>query len=79
MFSSNKKIEQDNNDKEFNQKSTIDKFTVWLIRITCILLIIFFTGILVGLPILLSLIKTQYLNFSLGLKDLLKTSLDYLY
>ena len=75
MFSSNKKNELDLNQNS-SQKFILDKLTLWLLRLACILIIIFFSGILLGVPILLSLIKTQYLNFSLGLKDSIKSLLD---
>ena len=75
MFSSNKKNELDLNQNS-SQKFVLDKLTLWLLRLACLLIIIFFSGILLGVPILLSLIKTQYLNFSLGLKDSIKSLLD---
>jgi len=79
MFLPNKKTDQALN-QEFTLKNSIDKPTLLLIRIACILNILFFTGILVGIPFLLFFLKSQYINFSLGLKDLLKYSLEnYLY
>ena len=75
MFSSNKKNELDLNQNS-SQKFVLDKLTLWLLRLACILIIVFFSGILLGVPILLSLIKTQYLNFSLGLKDSIKSLLE---
>ena len=79
MFSSNKPA-----DLEVNQSiprvTNLDKFTIWLIRLACLFIIIIFSGILLAIPILISLLKSQYINFSLSLKDSLKSFLElYLY
>ena len=75
MFSSNKKTELDV-DQNISQKFVLDTVTLWLLRLACILIIVFFSGILLGVPILLSLLKTQYLNFSIGLKDSIQSLLE---
>ena len=76
MFSSNKSKEPiiDNSP---NQK-IIDAYTLWLIRIACLLIIIFFSGILLGIPILISFGKSQLNNSLLNLKEAIKTLLDIL-
>ena len=75
MFSSNQKTELDPN-QQFSKGNSIDKLTLWLIRLACVLIIIFFSIILLGVPILLTLVKTQYTNFLLGMKDLIKSYLE---
>ena len=75
MFSSNKNSEFEMN-QEISKEINLDKLTLWLIRLACIFIIIFFSAILLALPILLSLIKTQYINFSLGIKDLIKSLIE---
>ena len=75
MFSSNKNSEFEMN-QEISKEINLDKLTLWLIRLACIFIIIFFSTILLGVPILLSLIKTQYINFSLGIKDLIKSFIE---
>ena len=46
---------------ETNQ-NLIDPLTIWLIRISSILIIIFFTGIIIGLPLIIALTKSQLQN-----------------
>tara|TARA_B100000963_G_C22215001_1_gene489009 strand:- start:148 stop:387 length:240 start_codon:yes stop_codon:yes gene_type:complete len=75
MFSSNKNSEFEMK-QEISKEINLDKLTLWLIRLACIFIIIFFSTILLGVPILLSLIKTQYINFSLGIKDLIKSFIE---
>ena len=75
MFSSNKTVELNGN-QNVPENTNLDKFTIWLIRLACILLIIFFSGLLLAVPILISLLKSQYINFSVGLKDLIKSFLE---
>ena len=60
-----------------NQK-IIDGYTIWLIRIACLLIIIFFSGILFSIPILISFGKSQLNNSLLNLKEAIKTLLDIL-
>ena len=71
MFSTNRKAEHD-----VNQDSSLDKLTLWLIRLACLFIIIFFSGIFLAVPIVLSLIKSQYMTFSLGLKEFVKSLLE---
>ena len=75
MFSSNKNSEFEMN-QEISKEINLDKLTLWLIRLACIFIIIFFSAILLAVPLLLSLIKTQYINFSLGIKDLIKSFIE---
>ena len=60
-----------------NQK-IIDAYTIWLIRIACLLIIIFFSGILFGIPIVISFGKSQLNNSLLYFKEAIKTLIDIL-
>ncbi len=60
---------------ETNQ-NLIDPLTIWLIRISSILIIIFFTGIIIGLPLIIALTKSQLQNFILNSKDSLKAFIE---
>jgi len=70
-----------NNSKELEIKSninqnSIDPLTLWLIRISSILIIIFFTGIIIGLPLIIALTKSQLQNIILNSKESLKAFLE---
>ena len=70
-----------NNTKELEietnkTKNLIDPLTIWLIRISSILIIIFFTGIIIGLPLIIALTKSQLQNIVINSKDLLKEFLE---
>ena len=54
----------------------IDPFTKWLIRVACIFIILFFSGIILGIPIVISFIKSQLDNSLLSFKEILKTLLE---
>ena len=53
-------------------QNLIDPLTIWLIRISSILIIIFFTGVIIGLPLIIGLTKSQLQNIILNSKDALK-------
>ena len=57
-------------------QNLIDPLTIWLIRISSILIIIFFTGIIIGLPLIIALTKSQLQNIILNLKDSLKAFIE---
>ena len=57
-------------------KNLIDPLTIWLIRISSILIIIFFTGMIVGLPLIIGLTKSQLQNIFLNSKELLKAFME---
>ena len=76
MFSTSKSKEAIVDDST-NQK-IIDAYTIWLIRIACLLIIIFFSGVLLGIPILISFGKSQLNNSLLNFKEAIKTLLDIL-
>ena len=54
-----------------NQNS-IDPSTLWLLRISSILIIIFFTGIIIGIPLIIALTKSQLQNIITNSKESLK-------
>ena len=72
MFSSNqnKEIIQSENRKKD------DPLTIWLLRIACLLIIIFFSGLLVSIPILITFVKSQLNNSILNLKEILKSLIE---
>tara|TARA_Y100000589_G_scaffold112440_1_gene106853 strand:+ start:7958 stop:8194 length:237 start_codon:yes stop_codon:yes gene_type:complete len=69
MFGSNKE-EQPLLDTR--QATLIDPLTIWLIRIACIFIISLFFVILLGLPVVISLGKTQIDNLILNSKEFLR-------
>ena len=74
MFSSTK-----NNESEITNLDNIkiiDPFTKWLIRIACIFIILFFTGIFLGIPIIISFGKSQLDNSLLSFKEVLRTLME---
>ena len=54
----------------------IDPFTKWLIRVACIFIILFFIGIFLGIPVLISFGKSQLNNSLLSFKEVLKTLIE---
>ena len=74
MFSSNQSKESEITD--LNNIKIIDPFTKWLIRIACIFIILFFTGIFLGIPVLISFGKSQLDNSLLSFKEVLKTLIE---
>ena len=74
MFSSNQSKESEITD--LNNVKIIDPFTKWLIRIACIFLILFFTGIFLGIPIIISFGKSQLDNSLLSFKEVLRTLME---
>ena len=70
-----------NNSKELEietnkNQNSIDPLTKWLIRISSILIIIFFTGIIIGLPLIIALTKSQLQNIITNSKDSLKAFIE---
>ena len=74
MFTSNnsKDLEIEAN----KSKNSIDPLTIWLLRISSILIIIFFTGIIIGLPLIITLTKSQIQNIILNSKEYLKALIE---
>ena len=74
MFSSNKSKESEMT--KLDNIKIIDPFTKWLIRIACILIILFFSGIFLGIPFIISFGKSQLDNSLLSFKEVLKTIIE---
>ncbi len=74
MFSSNNSKDLEIETK-INQK-LIDPLTIWLIRISSILIILFFTGIVIGIPLIITLTKSQLQNIILNSKESLKALIE---
>ena len=74
MFSSNQSKESEITD--LNNIKIIDPFTKWLIRIACISIILFFSGITLGIPIIISFGKSQLDNSILSFKEVLETFIE---
>ena len=62
-----------------NNAKIIDPLTMWLIRIACLLIIIVFSGLLLGVPLAISIGQSLFndtlLNAKEALKNLIETSL----
>ena len=54
----------------------IDPLTIWLIRISCLLIIILFSGILIGVPIALSFGQSLLNETVLNAKDVLRSLIE---
>ena len=74
MFSSNQNKESEIT--YLDKIKIIDPFTKWLIRIACIFIIIFFSGIILGIPIIISFGKSQLDNSLLSFKEVLRTLME---
>ena len=62
-----------------NNTKIIDPFTIWLIRIACLLIIIVFSGLLLGVPFAISIGQSLFnetlFNAKEVLRNLIETSL----
>ena len=74
MFSSSQGKESE--ELKAGDNVILDPLTKWLIRITCLVIILFFSGILLGIPVIISFAKSQLNNSILNFKDILKTLLE---
>ena len=63
-----------------NNTKIIDPFTIWLIRIACLLIIFVFSALLLGVPLAISfgqsLLNNTLLNVKEVLRSLIETSLS---
>ena len=70
MFLSNEAkppdIKTQNNDK------VIDPLTIWLIRIACFLIIVVFSGFLLGIPLAISFVHSFFNETVINAKEFLK-------
>ena len=76
MFSSNQSKESEI--INIDNLKIIDPITKWLIRIACIFIILFFSGIILGIPVIISFGKSQLDSSLLTLKEVLKTFIETL-
>ena len=76
MFSSNQSKESEITN--IDKIKIIDPFTKWLIRIACIFIILFFSGLILGIPIIISFGKSQLDNSLISFKEVLKTFIETL-
>ena len=74
MFSSNQTKESEI--INLDSIKIIDPLTKWLIRIACIFIILFFSVIILGLPIIISFGKSHLDNSLLSFKEFLKTFIE---
>ena len=74
MFSSTQSKESEITN--FDNIKLIDPLTKWLIRVACIFIILFFSGIILGIPIIISFGKSQLDNSLFSLKEVLKTFIE---
>ena len=74
MFSSSQRKESEELKAVNNE--ILDPLTKFLIRVACLVIILFFSGILLGVPVIISLAKSQLNNSILNIKDILKTILE---
>ena len=74
MFSSNQTKESEI--INLDSIKIIDPLTKWLIRIACIFIILFFSVIILGLPIIISFGKSQLDNSLFSFKEFLKTFIE---
>ena len=62
-----------------NNTKIIDPLTIWLIRIACLFIIIVFSGLLLGIPLAISIGQSLFnetlLNAKEVLRNLIETSL----
>ena len=74
MFSSNQSKQEDI--KLQNNEKIIDPLTIWLIRIACLLLILVFSGLLLGIPFALSYIQYLINEIVFNSKEVLKNLIE---
>ena len=74
MFSSNQSKESEIN--KLDNIKIIDPLTKWLIRVACMFIIIFFSGLILGIPIIISFGKSQLDNSLLSFKEVIKTLIE---
>ena len=76
-----KKMLATNQDKQTdiklkNNGKIIDPLTIWLIRIACLLIILVFSGLLLGLPIAISIGQSLFNEALLNTKEVLRNIIE---
>ena len=61
-----------------NNTKIIDPFTIWLIRIACLLIIIVFSGLLLGVPLAISIGQSLFNDTILNTKEVLRNLIETL-
>ena len=59
-----------------NNTKIIDPLTIWLIRIACLLIIIVFSGLLLGVPLAISISQSLFNDTLLNAKELLRNLIE---
>ena len=59
-----------------NNTKIIDPFTIWLIRIACLLIIIVFSGLLLGVPLAISIGQSLFNDTLLNAKEVLRNLIE---
>jgi len=59
-----------------NNTKIIDPFTIWLIRIACLLIIIFFSVLLLGFPLAISIGQSLFNDTLLNAKEVLRNLIE---
>ena len=74
MFATNQAKQPDIELK--NNAKIIDPFTIWLIRIACLLIIFVFSGLLLGVPLAISFGQSLLNDTLLNLKEILRNLIE---
>ena len=59
-----------------NNTKIIDPFTIWLIRIACLLIIIVFSGLLLGVPLAISICQSLLSDILINAKGVLRNLIE---
>ena len=59
-----------------NNTKIIDPFTIWLIRIACLLIIIVFSGLLLGVPLAISIGQSLFNETLFNAKEVLRNFIE---
>ena len=59
-----------------NNTKIIDPLTIWLIRIACLLIIVVFSSILLGVPLAISLGQSLFNDILLNAKEVLRNLIE---
>ena len=59
-----------------NNTKIIDPLTIWLIRIACFLIIIVFSGLLLGVPFAISITQSLLNDILLNAKEVLRNLIE---
>ena len=59
-----------------NNTKIIDPFTIWLIRIACLLIIIVFSGLLLGVTLAISIGQSLFNETLLSTKEVLRNLIE---